>query len=64
VAVAEAPHAAESPITAHTSAAINRRLIDSNRRTPGRRSCLATGGPDGALEKARAERVSWGLVES
>jgi hypothetical protein len=45
VAVAEdVPQAAESPIAAHisTGTMIHRLLLfDSNRRTPGRRSCLA-----------------------
>ncbi len=56
VVVAEdAPQAAETPITVHISPAarIHRLLlIDSNRRTPGRRSSLA------------AETVSWWLVGS
>jgi hypothetical protein len=50
-------------------------LLDSNRRTLGRCSCLAmvieadesgedAGGPDLALETGRAGTVSWGLVGS
>src|ERR1700686_2105511 len=79
VAVAEdVPQAAESPITAHISAApmINRLLLfDRNPHTPRWRRCLAMGteadesdkdagggGPGVALEAGRAGTVSWGLV--
>jgi hypothetical protein len=67
---------AENPITEHISAAatIPRLfLFDTNRRTLGRRACLAmvteaneSGGDagGGGGETGRAERVSWGLVGS
>ncbi|HVS47884.1 MAG TPA: hypothetical protein VHJ99_03160 [Candidatus Dormibacteraeota bacterium] len=80
VAVAEDVPQAASPITAHirTAVMVQRLLLfDSNRRTPGRRCCLAMvtgsdesgedaggGGPDVALETGRAGTVSWGLVGS
>jgi hypothetical protein len=78
VAFAEDVPQAESPIAAHISAAamIHRLLLfDSNRRTLGRRSCLAmvteadesgedAGGPDVTAETGRARTVSWGLVGS
>jgi hypothetical protein len=80
VAVAEDVPQAASPITADisTAAMVQRLLLcDTNRRAPGRRSCLATvtaadesdedaggGGPDGALETGRAGTVSWGLAGS
>ena len=68
VAVAEGDVAqpAETPITAHISAAAAIRpllLFGSNRRTLGRRAWLAMV-TDVALETGRAGRVSWGLVGS
>ena len=80
VAVAEGDVAqpAESPITAHISAAAAIRpllLFDSNRRCPARRSCSAMvieahefdedadgGGPEVALETGQTGTVSRGLV--
>jgi hypothetical protein len=50
VVVAEAAQPAKSPITAHTAPAVSHLRFDSNRRTLGRRSCLATiTGADGGL---------------
>jgi hypothetical protein len=72
VAEGDVAQPAENPITAHISAAAKippLSLFDTNRRTPGRRACLAmvteaneSGGGGG--ETGRAEGVLWGLVGS